>query len=108
MSIELPAPVAAYFSADKGTAEAVAECFTPDAVVEDEGHTHQGKAQIRQWKEGAAAKYTYTCEPIGVNNEAEKVVVICHLAGNFPGGQADLRFSFRLSGDKISALSVTP
>ena len=43
-SLDLPKPIAAYFTADKGDGEAVSRCFTEDAVVKDEGHTHRGRA----------------------------------------------------------------
>ena len=36
-SLNLPKPIAAYFSADKGDAKAVSECFTENTVVKDEG-----------------------------------------------------------------------
>ena len=106
MSIELPAPIAAYFEADRGTADAVANCFTNDAVVQDEGHTYHGISEIRKWRIDAAAKYTYTCEPMSAEPQADATVVICHLEGNFPGSRVDLRFFFRLAADKIAALEV--
>ncbi len=39
--LNLPKPIAAYFTADKGDGEAVSQCFTENAVVKDEGHTHK-------------------------------------------------------------------
>ena len=50
MTLDLPTPVANYFCADKSDSEAVAQCFTENAVVKDEGHTFKGRAAIRQWK----------------------------------------------------------
>ena len=44
----MPKPVAAYFAADKGDGEAVSQCFTENAVVKDEGHTHKGRAAIKE------------------------------------------------------------
>jgi hypothetical protein len=49
-SLNLPKPIAAYFDADKVDGEAVSRCFTENAVVKDEGHTHKGRAAISQWK----------------------------------------------------------
>ncbi len=108
MPINLPPPIAAYFIADQGTGEAVAECFTPDAVVQDEGHTYCGFSEIRNWRADVAAKYTYTCEPLKVEQRAGVTVVTCLLEGNFPGSPAHLRFFFRLVGDKIASLEVIP
>src|ERR1700674_436533 len=49
-SLNLPVPIANYFNADKGNAEAVSQCFTENAVVKDEGQTCRGRAAIKQWK----------------------------------------------------------
>ena len=69
MTIDLPEPVAAYFTADKSDGEAVSECFTEGAVVKDEGHTYHGRAAIKKWKEEVSTKYEYTCEPLSVRTE---------------------------------------
>jgi len=71
-SLNLPKPIAAYFAADRGDGEAVSQCFTDNAVVKDEGHTHRGRAAIRAWKEDASAKYEYTCEPIACEEKKER------------------------------------
>jgi SnoaL-like protein len=108
MSIELPNPITAYFIADKGSGEAVADCFVSDAVVRDEGRVYHGVDEIRKWRADVATKYTYTCEPLTAEQEGGATVVTCRLAGNFPGSPVDLRFFFRLAGDKIAALEVVP
>jgi hypothetical protein len=108
MALNLPGPVAAYFAADELDGEAVARCFTDNAVVKDEGHTHNGRAAIKQWKEDVAKKYVYTCEPLTCERHDGKVVVTCHLTGNFPGSPVDLRFFFELAGEKIASLEVLP
>ena len=72
MALNLPKPVAAYFIADELDGEAVARCFTDDAVVKDEGHTYNGRAAIKKWKEDASAKYVYTSEPLAANSRMAK------------------------------------
>jgi SnoaL-like domain len=108
MMLDLPKPIAAYFTADKGDSQAVAECFTENAVVKDEGHTYQGKAAIKQWKVEASAKYQYSTEPFACEQKADKVVVTSKLTGNFPGSPVNLRFFFGLEGDKIASLEIIP
>jgi hypothetical protein len=108
MTLELPKPVAAYFSADKAGAEAVSGCFIENAVVKDEAHTYQGRAAIKQWKTDASAKYQYTCEPLACERKDGKIVVTCRLTGNFPGSPVDLRFFFELDGDQIASLEIIP
>src|SRR5262245_61633896 len=108
MALHLPKPVAAYFAADRGDSEAVAQCFTESAVVKDEGHSYQGRAAIKKWKAEASAKYRYTCEPFACEARDGKVTVSARLTGNFPGSPIDLRFIFDLEGDKIASLEITP
>lgn len=108
MTLNLPAPVANYFIADELDGEAVARCFTDDAVVKDEGHVHNGHAAIKKWKQDTSAKFSYTIEPLACDEQNGKVVVTCHLTGNFPGSPVDLRFFFALAGEKIAALEVVP
>jgi len=108
MTLDLPQPVAAYFTADRMDGEAVSQCFTENAVVKDEGHTYTGRAAIKQWKADASAKYQYTSEQIACERKAGKVIVTSRLTGNFPGSPVNLRFCFGLEGDKIAALEIVP
>lgn len=109
MTVQLPKAVAAYFAADrKGGAEATSHCFTPDAVVIDEGNRHVGRDAIRQWRTRASAQYTYTVEPFDLLEEGGRIVVASHLVGNFPGSPVDLRYAFELDGDRISRLEIAP
>ena len=107
-SPSLPKPIAAYFTADSGDGEAVSQCFTENSVVKDEGHTHKGRAAIKKWKTDASAKYRYTSEPFACEEKDGKIVVTSHLVGNFPGSPVDLRFFFKLDGDKIASLEIIP
>src|SRR5260221_4566071 len=108
MALNLPKPVAAYFEADRGDSEGVAQCFTESALVKDEGHTYQGRAAIKQWKTDASAKYQYTCELLACESKAGKTVVTCRLTGNFPGSPVNLRFFFDLESDQIASLEIIP
>jgi hypothetical protein len=108
MTLNLPNPVAAYFTADKGDSEAVTQCFTESAVVKDEGHTYHGLAAIKQWKTVASAKYQYTSEPFACEQQDGKFVVTSRLTGNFTGSPVNLRFFFGLEGDKIASLEISP
>ena len=108
MTINLPEPIAAYFATDRLAGETVARCFTREAVVKDEGRTYVGPAAIKRWKTEASAKYTYTCEPLRVEQQNGTSIVTCHLEGDFPGGAVDLRFFFRLERGKIASLEIIP
>ena len=106
--LNLPEPIAAYFDADKGDGEAVARCFTKQAVVKDEGRIHSGPEAIKAWKTAASAKYLYTSEPFAVEHRDGRYIVTTRLTGNFPGSPVDLRFAFRLERGKIASLEITP
>jgi hypothetical protein len=106
--LNLPEPIAAYFDADKRDAEALARCFTKQAVVKDEGQTHTGVAAIKAWKSAASAKYTYTAEPLAVHEKDGGYVITSRLTGNFPGSTVNLRFTFRLERGKIASLEIAP
>jgi hypothetical protein len=108
MNLDLPEPIAAYFIADKRDSEAVAQCFTDNADVKDEGHVYHGRAAIRKWKAEVSAKYQYTSEPLGYERTDGKIVVTSRLTGNFPGSPVNLRFFFGLEGDKIASLEIIP
>ena len=108
MTLDLPKPIAAYFTTDKGDSERVAECFTENAAVKDEGHTYQGRAAIKQWKADVSAKFQYTTELIAYEQNDGKFVVTSRLTGNFPGSPVNLRFFFGLEGDKIASLEIIP
>jgi len=96
------------FAADKRDIEAIAQCFTKDAVVKDEGHTYTGVMAIKQWKAETSTKYTYTSEPFALEQRDGTTVVTSRLTGNFPGSPVDLRFFFRLERGKIEFLEITP
>jgi hypothetical protein len=106
--LNLPKPVADYFQADRSDEDAVLQCFTANAVVTDEGHTHKGRAAIRQWKIDASTKYQYTSRPFASEQKDETIVVTCRLTGNFPGSPVDLRYFFKMEGDKIAFLEIIP
>ncbi|MDP3523487.1 MAG: nuclear transport factor 2 family protein [Hoeflea sp.] len=106
MSITLPKPIAAYFAADRADADAVALCFTEDAVVIDENRTHSGRNAISRWREAAARKFSYVVDPFAISGEDDRIVVTAHLTGNFPGSPVDLRYRFSLDDDRIARLEI--
>lgn len=106
MSLNLPKPIAAYFAADLSDSAAVAQCFTDNAIVKDEGHTYKGLSAIKQWKSDSSKKYTYTSEPFACEEKDGKAIVTSRLTGNFPGSPVDLRFFFGLEDNKIASLEI--
>jgi len=107
---ELPEPIPTYLAAHLARdADAAIPCFTDDAVVVDDGSTHRGPGQIRDWLERAASEYTYTTELVGARRlDDGRYEAVHHLEGDFPGGVVDLRFRFTLRDGRIAQLVIEP
>jgi hypothetical protein len=107
MSIQLEQPIRTYFDISNGAhGRSLADCFTPDAVVFDEGGRHQGLDAIQSWKQAARKKFDYSVEPLSAAKEGGHVAVVANVVGNFPGSPVQLTHSFQLDGDKISSLEI--
>ncbi len=104
--VHLPKPIAVYLAADGDDSETFSQCFAEDAVVRDEGQTYRGLVAIKQWKAEAKKKYQYTIEPLASARKGDKTIVTSRLTGNFPGSPIEVRFVFRLEGDKIASLEI--
>jgi hypothetical protein len=105
-ALHLPEPISAYFVADQQTPEAVAHCFTPQAVVNDVGHVHTGIDEIRAWKETAATKYMYTMTPFALERDGEFHIVRVHTVGTFKGSPIDMTLRFRLARGLIASMEI--
>ena len=104
---KLPTPIANYIVAEnRGDTEVLAQCFTEDAVVRDEGKTIEGLAAIKQWKAETKKKYQHTVEPLASIQKDGKTIVTNRLAGNFPGSPIELEFVFTLDCNKIASLEI--
>lgn len=103
----LPPAIATYFAAEPAQdGAAFAAAFAPDALVQDEGATHRGPAEIRAWWLAAKAKYNHSATPLDLTEVAGKTVVRARVSGDFPGSPAVLRFTFGLAGERISDLRI--
>lgn len=107
----VPPVVARYLSAqgDDERRQEVAEAFTADARVTDEGIDYDGRDAIRAWLDTTGSAYTYTTALTGQRQEGpDRWTVLAHLEGDFPGGVVDLRYRFSLDQDRISRLIIAP
>ena len=106
----VPKAIAMYQAAhDRRDVEAAIAQFTADASVVDDGKTYVGIDGVETFLRKAGSEYTYTRALIS----AEEVTSDCwrvanRLEGNFPGGQVDLFYEFRLEGDLIARLTIAP
>ncbi|PRF42466.1 nuclear transport factor 2 family protein [Burkholderia multivorans] len=104
----LPRAIVCFFSHLASDPQAVARCFTEDAVVLDEGHEHYGSAAIAAWNADVIAKYACTTEPVSSQTIGAQTTVIANVSGNFPGSPIRLRFRFAVAGDLIIRLEISP
>lgn len=99
-----------YFELDADRAiDSIVALFTDHAQVVDEGEARHGSSEIREWQIGPASKYTYTTEVLHSEElDANRYAVTGRLTGNFPGGVAELKWNFKLAGDRIDQLIIAP
>jgi len=107
MPLNLPLPIASYFTTDRRGGSGIAGLFAANATVKDEGNSYTGTAAIDHWARTSSTKYDYTSRPVSCEAIDGATVVTCHVTGNFPGSPVDLRYFFELDGDKISYLRIT-
>jgi len=79
-------------------------CFTPDAVAEDEGHTHRGCIEIQAWIEEAFAKYQPVLEVTAATHSESGAVITGIVSGTFPGSPIVLNYHLTIAQDQIVAL----
>jgi limonene-1,2-epoxide hydrolase len=106
---QLPDVVSRYFQLMEGEVkEQVADLFTPDAQVIDDGTTYRGRAEIIAWLSGQASEWVTTSSQLSADCTDQVTVVVIRVEGNFPGGRVDLRTTFTLdSAEGISTLSIS-
>ena len=103
----LPAAVARYIeAANRFDVTAAADCFTADASVHDENHDYAGRDAVRTWVAETSRKYhpAFTVMRATVNGDDVSLAVA--VSGQFPGSPVTLDYQLRLSGDKISTLTI--
>lgn len=103
---ELPAAVHGFVDGWQGRdADKVEALFTDDAVVTDEGHTHNGRQEIRGWIDGSINLFSTTLTFLRAREVDGMVGSTYRLDGDFPGGTVDLEYQFRLDDNgKIARL----
>lgn len=103
----LPDAVVRYLDAsNRFDAASAAACFTPDAVVHDEGQQHVGPEAIRSWVSQTGQKYRPNTTVIRAQEKDAKIAVAVRVTGQFPGSPVELEFEFSLRDGKISELSI--
>ena len=104
--MRLPRAIDAYVRQENFGAADLAECFAEDAVVQDEGKTHVGRAAIARWRASAKRKYSHSLAPLELTQVGDRTVLKAMVFGNFPGSPVVLEFAFGLENQKITSLEI--
>lgn len=109
MSHQLPNAVQTYFDiSNGGDLSQLAGCFCSDATVCDENRTHAGLEAIEAWQHMVRQAFSFEVEPLQALREQGRLTVITQLTGDFPDSPVQLNQVFRMEGDRIRSLEITP
>ncbi|MNQ46138.1 hypothetical protein D3C85_599450 [compost metagenome] len=89
---------------DNFDSTAYANCFTETAVVFDEGKTHSGKKEIKNWIEKANKEYQVIMKPL-VYSETKQTLK-AEISGTFPGSPIVLTYHYEFKDELIQSLEI--
>ena len=105
-TIALPQPVADFVKAEnEHDSETLTACFTPDAVVYDDGAEMRGSQAIKEWAEEVSKAYNLTMEPTGLTESEDETVLTALVSGNFEGSPLEFQYTFNIKDGSITSLS---
>ena len=107
-SSDLSPAITKYFDLMNGPDKTrVAEVFTTDAVVSDDGQAYHGREAILGWLAGPASEHTTTSTRLSAEQSGATALVVILLEGDFPGGRVVLRHEFEQGpAGLINALTI--
>jgi hypothetical protein len=107
-AMSLPKVIADLVKAqNKQDSVAYADCFSPTAIVYDEGKTHKGKEEIQQWIAQANKKFKTIMNPITYTGADTTGVLLAEISGSFPGSPLVLNYHVELKDGLIQSLKIT-
>ncbi|WP_080779748.1 hypothetical protein [Chryseobacterium phocaeense] len=84
--------------------QAYADCFTENAVVFDEGKTHNGKKEIENWIDKANNEFKTVMKLLEYNENEN--ILSAEISGTFPGSPVFLKYHFELTDGYIQSLKI--
>lgn len=90
---------------NKFNSKAYADCFTDNAIVFDEGKTHNGKAEIENWIDKANNEYKAVMKPLEYSEKEN--ILSTEISGIFPGSPIVLKYHFEFNDKLIQSLKIT-
>lgn len=83
---------------------AYANCFTETAVVFDEGKTHKGRTEIKNWIDKANKEYQAVMKPLEYS-ETEHTLKT-EVSGTFPGSPIIMTYHYEFKDGLIQSLKI--
>lgn len=106
--VALPAAIAAYWEATNAERiQEAGDCFSPDAVVRDEGQSHEGASAILAWMQETTLKYHPVTEALGLEEKGGRYHVTARVSGSFLGSPVELKYIFILRNQQIIHLEIS-
>lgn len=107
-TLNMPTSVKSLVEAqERHDSEAYAKCFASNAKVFDEGRTHEGYDQIKQWITNANAKYKTVMEAVDYHETTSGGVLKAKISGTFEGSPVLLTYHFKFKNGLIGSLKIT-
>lgn len=104
----LPKPIADYIEANSRLdVDDMLTPFAANAVIVDNGHRHEGYAEIRTLFEEEVVAVKAIFVPDFVRHEKSKIVVEGAAHGDFKGSPIRFTYDFTLDNDSIKTLEIT-
>lgn len=88
--------------------DAVARCFDPDALVEDEHRRHTGTIQIHAWISEAFETYHPVLDVREVSGGDGRITITGLVSGTFDGSPVMLQHQLEHDGWLITHLEIHP
>ena len=88
--------------------DAVAQCFTDQAIVYDEEREYCGLTAIKTWIEDAFQKFQFKVEVIEVTGGGDEMSFSGRVSGTFDGSPIDLLHQITVRHGKIASLVIAP
>ncbi len=85
---------------------AYANCFSDNAVVVDEGKTHNGRIEIEHWISDATEKYKTVMKPTGFVDKGIAKILTAEISGTFSGSPALLKYHLKINNGLIQSLKI--
>ena len=107
MTVNLPEIIKQYVDAsNQHDVQSIVSCFADDAIIHDEGETHQGKPAIEAWVVKTIEKYNFQFKPLSITSGDTEVVVAMEVSGTFDGSPITVDYHFSIGNGKIVSLAV--